>query len=252
MRTLRNAWLTGPALAAALACAKMTPSFAQEISSQDSRTAHSALRSGTGIEAGSANALSSTDNELVSLLKEIEEGPGDLVRDDKGKVISLALRPANVNDRALFLVSRIGSLQELVIQGRGKPETGEWTREGVASLGKLTNLTSLRVVCVAPLPALKEGVFEEICMLRGLRSLSLVAACPERSEYGALSNLKNLTELQVSYATNFGDAELCLVTNLVNLKSLTISFDAVSRGGTNVLSRMRHLTNAIIRLRKSS
>lgn len=115
-------------------------------------------------------------------------------------------------------------------------------------LGKLTNLVTLRVACVAPKPALKNGVFEEICNLTGLKTLSLVAAYPERSEYVALTNLQTLAELNVSYATNFGDAELCLLTNLVNLRKLSISADAVSREGTNVLSRMQRLTNATVRL----
>jgi hypothetical protein len=77
--------------------------------------------------------------------------------------------------------------------------------------------------------------------------MSLVAACPERSEYVALTNLQNLAELNVSYAVNFGDGELCLLTNLVNLRSLSIEYAAVSPEGTNVLSRMLHLTNATVR-----
>ncbi|HZR17494.1 MAG TPA: hypothetical protein VFE51_09220, partial [Verrucomicrobiae bacterium] len=146
-----------------------------------------------------------TKSELSALLQKVEENPGDLCRDTGGDVVSLALRNTNANDRALFLASTLGSLRELAIQGRGKPETGEWTREGIACLHNLTNLVGLRILCVAPQPALQEGVFKEICNLRGLRSLSLVAASPERSDYVALSNLQNLAELRVSYATNFGE-----------------------------------------------
>ncbi len=172
-----------------------------------------------------------------------------MVRDESGNVLSVALRWTNANNRALSLVSTLGTLQELTIQGRGIPD--EWTGEGISYLGKMTNLVSLRVVCVGPGPALKDVVFEEICNLRRLKSLSLVAAYPERSDYVALTNLQNLAELHVSYATNFGDAELCSLTNLVNLRSLFIYYDAVSREGTNVLSRMQRLTNATVRLSKS-
>jgi hypothetical protein len=113
----------------------------------------------------------------------------------------------------------------------------------------MTNLTTLRVACIAPKPALEDGIFEEICNLRALKSLSLVSAYPERSVYVALTNLQNLAELNVSYATNFGGAELCLLTNLVNLRNLSIQYHAVSREGMNVLSRMQRLTNAMVRYR---
>jgi hypothetical protein len=191
-----------------------------------------------------------TNYELAALLKRLEESPGDLGRDGSGNVVSVALRWTNANDRALVLVSSLDSLQELRIQGPGRPETGEWTREGISCLGRLTNLVTLRVACIATKPALKDGVFEEICNLRGLRTLSLVAAYPQRSEYVALTNLQNLAELRVSYATNFGDAELCLLTNLANLRSLLIHFDAVSREGTNVLSRVQRLTNTTVKIRR--
>jgi hypothetical protein len=223
MRCLRNNWITAPIVALFLVCAGDYKPFAQP-----------------------------TNSELSALLQKVEENPEDLGRDRNGNVVSLALRGTNANNRALLLVSTFGFLQELVIQGRGRPDTGEWTREGIACLHNLTNLVSLRILCVAPQPALKEGVFKEICNLRGLRSLSLVAACPERSDYVALSNLQNLAELRVSYATNFGDRELSSLTNLVNLRSLLIEWDAVSQQGTNVLSRMPHLTNATFRIRRAS
>jgi hypothetical protein len=110
---------------------------------------------------------------------------------------------------------------------------------------------TLRVACLGLKPLLKEGVLEEICNLRRLKSLTLMAAYPERSEYVALTNLQDLAELNLSCATNFGDTEFCSLTNLVNLRSLSIYGDAVSREGTNVLSRMRRLTNATVRIRTS-
>src|SRR5262249_52530199 len=145
-----------------------------------------------------------------------------------GNVVFLALRHSNANDRALCLVSTVSSLRELVIQGPGRPEAGRWTREGIACLRNLTNLVSLRILCIWPYPALKEGIFHEICNLPQLRSLSLVAAYPERAEYPALTNLQNLAEFRISYATNFGNTELSLLTNMVNLRRLEISYAALS------------------------
>lgn len=78
----------------------------------------------------------------------------------------------------------------------------------------------------------------------------MVTAYPERSEYVFLTNLQNLVDLQISYATNFGDMELCSLTNFVALRNLYIYGDAVSREGTNVFSRMQHLTNAPVRVRR--
>jgi hypothetical protein len=212
-----------------------------------------AVAQGSAVGKQGVERTQSTDHELAALLKRLKEGrnPGDVERDESGNVVSVVLRWTNANNRALFLVSALDSLQELTIAGRGRPETGEWTREGISYLGKLTNLVTLRVACLGLKPLLKDGVLEEICNLRRLKSLSLMAAYPERSEYVALTNLQDLAELNLSYATNFGDAEFCSLTNLVNLRSLSIYGDAVSREGTNVLSRMRRLTNATVRIRTS-
>jgi len=198
-------------------------------------------------QTGAKTANMSTNAELAAVLEGIE-APGDLEWDANGNIVFLALRHTNATDRALCLVSTLGSLKELTIQGPGRREIGRWTREGIACLRNLTNLVSLRILCVGPFPALKDGVFKQICNLQQLRSLSLVAAYPERAEYTALTNLQNLAELRVSYATNFGNAELSLLTNLVNLKRVEISYDAVSREGTNALSLMPHLTNRVVRV----
>jgi hypothetical protein len=192
-------------------------------------------------------AEANNNHELASLLKRLDASRDgtDLVRDSRGNIVSIALRGTNANDRALILVSTLTSVKELTIQGRGMGD--ECTREGISNLHKMTNLTHLRLLCVSPQPTLEAGVFKEVCSLKSLESLILVSAYPERSEYPALANLQNLTELRLSYCTNFGDAELCLLTNLSNLRSLYISSDAVSRDGANVLRSIRQLTNVTIR-----
>jgi len=244
-----NNWLIVLNAALVLVCISREKALAQEKLAESEHVVEQTLSAQTARQKSldATGETQSADHELAALLKQLEESTGDLRRDASGSVVSVALRSTNANNRALFLVSTLRSLQELTIQGRGRLETDEWTREGISCLGKLTNLVTLRVACIALKPALKDGVFEEICNLKRLKTLSLVAAYPQRSEYVALTNLQDLAELHVSYATNFGDAELGTLTNLVNLRSLFIYFDAVSREGTNVLSRMQRLTNATVR-----
>jgi len=87
--------------------------------------------------------------------------------------------------------------------------------------------------------------------LTRLSTLCLVAAPQEKQNYAALTNLQNLVALHVSYDTNFGDAELSMLTNLPKLQSLDLFWDGVTRNGTNVLlSRMSSLTNAMVQFRK--
>lgn len=189
-----------------------------------------------------------TDAELTSLLKRVGERPENLERDAAGNIVFLALRGSNANDRALSVASNLRSLQELVIQGRMRPETGEWTREGIAQLHRLPNLEKLRVLCVGPEPSLNSEVFKEICSLRGLKSLVLVSSYPQQPDYILLTNLQNLAELHISWATNFGDAELSSLTNLPKLRNVYFACDAISREGTNVFRYMPGLTNASVYL----
>jgi|ERR1044071_3290892 hypothetical protein len=74
-----------------------------------------------------------TNQELAALLNGLGERTGDLDRDGSGNVISVCLQGTNANNRALFLVSALDSLQKLMIKGRGRTETGEWTREFLTS-----------------------------------------------------------------------------------------------------------------------
>ena len=197
-----------------------------------------------------ATSVQPTDDETTKLLKRVGEDRGflseDLERDAKGNVCVLTLRSSNANDQALSLVTNLNSLRELGIYGRGWPETGEWTRDGISQLHKLPDLEKLRVACVAAKPSLETGVFKEICSLGGLKSLILVAASPQRPDYMFLTNLQNLVELNISWATNFGDAELSSLTNLPKLRSVYFYYDAISRRGTNVFRYTPGLTNITV------
>lgn len=109
----------------------------------------------------------------------------------------------------------------------------------------MTNLTSMNIACGG---LLKAGVFEEICKMKEVRELGLVAAYPPASEYFGLTNLHNMVELRVAYCTNFGDREVSMLTNLINLRSLTLYADGFSSEGTNVLRSMTGLTNVAVRV----
>jgi hypothetical protein len=192
--------------------------------------------------------MAATNSEVDLLLRGIAEDDRYVLERDKyGHVISLSLRHTNANDRALSLVSTIPSIQELSIVGRGSPTNNGWTAEGVSHLKRMTNLATLRIACLAIDPDLNADFLPEVSRIAGLKSLSLVAAPQKQRDYAALTNLCNLTTLKVWYVTNFGDAELALLTNLPNLTHLELVFDCVTREGTNVISRMPRLTNFTVK-----
>jgi hypothetical protein len=111
----------------------------------------------------------------------------------------------------------------------------------------MTNLSALRIACLAFEPDKNLQFLEDVSQLKQLRSLYLVCASQKKQEYFALTNLQNLTTLLVAYDTNFGNAELSLLTNLPNLKRVDLYADGVTPQGTNVLSQMPGLTNVTIR-----
>jgi len=184
-------------------------------------------------------AVSSAD----TLVKEIEQGSRyDVTRDSRGNVVALRLLREWVTDWNLTLVSEIGSLKEVSLV---TSKTNDLSGRGISSLSRLTNLVSVQVNCGGSLP---KGVFREVCNLRRLQHLGLAGAYPPAEEYTSITNLNNLTDLRVVACTNFTDKELNYLTNLVNLRSLVLYYDGISKEGTNVLQTMNGLTNVIVKL----
>src|SRR5262245_45527871 len=99
-----------------------------------------------GSAARESSSVTRKESELDSLLKRLEESD-DLQKDREGLVIGLALHSTNANDQNLSLVSTLQSLKELTIQGRGWPASNRWTLEGISSLERMTNLTTVRILC---------------------------------------------------------------------------------------------------------
>jgi len=162
-----NNWLTVLNVALVLVCISGKEALAQETLAESEHGVEQTLSAQTAKQKSldATRETRSADHELSALLKQLEDSTDDLGRDASGNVLSVALRSTNANNQALFLVSTLGSLQELTIQGRGLPGTDEWTREGISCLRKLTNLVTLRVACIALKPALTEKASEAI---RGL------------------------------------------------------------------------------------
>lgn len=218
----------------------------------NSVTYHLALLLGLCIVSGKANGAEVPrgggsgepgNASLTELLSKLEQGPSmDLRRDRNGNVVDLTLRQEHAQDKNLRLISRAGTIRSLRIQGRS--QLGGVTREGVRSLAQLTNLVTLRVCCLGEMQA---ELFEEICRLKGLQYLGLASAYPPESAYGALTNLQALSELHVTYCTNFGDRQLRLLTNMLHLKSLTIDSGGITEQGTNFLRQLRSLENVVLR-----
>jgi len=170
----------------------------------------------------------------------------DFVRDSRGDVISVGLITPNVNDQCLELLSHLVSVKEITITKRRSFD--ELTPRGISALQNLPHLGTLRIRCFQGLNA---GVFKEICNLRNLRDLELIASFPPEREYICLTNLTKLTELHVNYCTNFTAQELLPLTNLIALRNLELSYDGLSPRSTNMLGRIRcQFTNCIINVKK--
>ncbi|HZQ47252.1 MAG TPA: hypothetical protein VFC07_09600 [Verrucomicrobiae bacterium] len=182
-----------------------------------------------------------TNAQAKAFLDQLElKSPPYWQSDTKGNLIKVWLSWKEANDTNLALLSTVGSIQELGMRPQ-RHGLGGLTREGFSSLKQLTNLTKLNVGCIFEMPP---GMFEEICQLKGLRSLTLYGAFPpKKAEYENLKRLTNLEELRMSYCANFGGQELGWLTNLTHLKSLELPVYSGSKADTNVLSCLKNLTN---------
>jgi hypothetical protein len=178
--------------------------------------------------------------KISRLLKEVELRkfiPPE--RDTNGNVVTLLLDSHLADDQGIEAASKIHSLRELRIQPSAVDKIP--TKAAISHLLGMTNLESLGLGCGG---TLNPGVFAEICQIRGLRKLSLVSTRPPAEEtYSAITNLQNLTAFSISYCPNFGDRELCLLTNLHNLRSLDIYRSGITSEGMKVLRQMNDLTN---------
>jgi hypothetical protein len=193
-------------------------------------------------EGGPAAGAPVVPANVGALLQELRAAnPEDVERDSAGNVVSVALRQGWASDHNLTLLSTVDTLHRLVLVPSRRVEL---TEHGLTSLARLTNLVSLYLNCSG---ALRADVFRAACGLKRLRCLGLYGACPPVGEYNSITNLQDLAELHVAYCTNFTDQQLALVTNLPNLRTIELKADGLSGQATNIASRMRTLTNIVIK-----
>ena len=190
---------------------------------------------------------------VVQLVKELQAShPKDLLKDSAGRVYQVTLCSRWANDHNLKLLGNLDSLRGLMIvsgnyEGGATNDFGGHdfeilTEQGFAALGRNTNLISLDLHCAVHLP---KNIFREVCSLIQLSELRVVASPPPAAEYSCITNLQNLEVLRLAWCPNFTDQELSYITNLTKLKSLTLQFNGLSKGPTNILRDMPSLTNVV-------
>ena len=179
---------------------------------------------------------------------EFSGGFGKWTRDISNNAVSVRLWYPLANDQGIALFSGFTTIREFSLKVPSRYNMGI-SAAGIASLTPLTNLTKLSVACAG---SLRPGVVEAICRLKQLRELQLYAAHPPPQEYACLTNLQNLTTLSIIYNTNFCDRELSILTNLTNLRSLTLRDDGFSEEGVRVLAGMTSLTNKDVQVWRRS
>ena len=182
-----------------------------------------------------------TESQVAAFLREVAaDRVAQVERDPQGQAVSLVLCRPYASDRGMILASQLRSLRSLTIQGQSM-STG-YSEHGASSLHALTNLVTLKILCTGPLDS---RFFKEVCRLRSLRELQLTAAMPPSREYRWIADLHRLERLGIANCTNFGDAEISVVTNLVKLKNLQLVNNAVTHHGTNVLKVLPGLTDVL-------
>ena len=170
-------------------------------------------------------------------------------RDTNGALVSLLLASKYNDAQSLDLISKCDSLRELTI--RGTPITNKFglTEIGIASLGRLSNLTTLRLSCF-PKTGLDRGVLRGISKMQQLRYLELYYTIAPTDEYAQLTNMLNLSHLRLVACSNFGDRELRFLTNLIHLEDLELIGTGVSVLGTNELRGLHSITNVHLESRE--
>ncbi len=157
-------------------------------------------------------------------------------KDEHGLIVGVSIMGAEANDKTLHALGQIPTIRELSLQ-LAKPNAV--TDRGVAALAGFTNLVSLKIGCGGQLAG---DTFRKICGLTNLQHLSLVATFPSADNFSAITNLQQLTSLEISYVTNFSQVQLETVTNLSSLTNISLRLTGIQPGHTNILSVMPHLT----------
>lgn len=164
--------------------------------------------------------------------------------DDKGllalrglkELRSLQLDRARLTDDGLRTLQAFGNLQEISLCGVKRV-----TDKGMASVKKLTHLTSLNVYGTQ---LTHEGL-ESLNGLIELKALNLSFTKIDNQALSRLATLRNLETLQLAN-TNVDDRGLRYLGDLPNLESLDLSYCQVTDIGLRELVRVPNLKSLIL------
>jgi hypothetical protein len=192
--------------------------------------------SATNVVIATSDVAIPSEAQVQSFLQEMSnEKAARVSRNSQGEIISLELWGERATDLSLVMASRVVSLGSLTVGGS---QATNCTAVGASALRSFTNLATVKLLCAGNL---KPGFFKEICQLQRLRKVQITQASPPVEEYACMAKLYQLEELGIAHCTNFGNAQLTVITNLTNLKSLELVANSVTPDGTNVLGTMRGL-----------
>jgi len=195
-----------------------------------------------GGEGGSNISLAAAE-----LVKKIEvEFPRMATRDTNELLIGLSVPSKYNDDRSLRLISEIESIRALKLIGTPSANAPALTPVGIMYLERMSNLVSLEFFCYQK-AGLNAGVLSTAAKITQLRDFYLYYSEAPSEEYNSVTNMMNLTSLRVVGCSNFGDAELRVVTNLAGLKTLVLNGTGVTHRGTNMLKDSLTITNVHFR-----
>lgn len=180
------------------------------------------------------------DRQAADLLARIErEWPVGIKRGANSNVVSVILPVRYLTDEHLGILATVRTLESLTISCR--PELGQPSESGIAALEQLPQLTTLTLQCCGQLP---QGVLEGVAKLSHLQRLTLLKASPaEPNRYALLTNLVDLKQLEITFPTRFGAEEACAVASLRQLKDLSVRSEHLNQVACLPLMEHPGLTN---------
>jgi hypothetical protein len=176
------------------------------------------------------------------------EFPNMVTRDANGVLIGLTVPGKYYDDHSLRVISAIPSIRTLKLIGNARGRGP--TVEGIKYLERMTNLMSLAFACFQK-QGLGVGVFYSASKIGQLKEFQLYFAEAPSGEYRSLTNMLELTRLELHFCFNFRDAELKNLTKLTKLRQLALIDTGVTRSGTNMLKGLVSITNLYVRVRKA-
>jgi len=204
--------------------------------------------SGIATDEVAARAEDHGTNTVSNLLQTLSARfPGTIDRNGLGAIVAIGIPSRFNDDHSLELLGSLCTVTQVVLFGGSKQwEQGSptLTERGIAFLAGMTNLTNLELACLQHLDG---GVLRGVSDLSQLKRLTLYNVALSSEEYKWLSYATNLVRLEIQNCSNFGDHELCLLTNLTTLKDLRLLGTSVSPDATNIVSRMHSLTNTVFK-----